>query len=229
MQLWDQKPFDYIILQSLHILVLSVFTTCTVWVNVCDNYSVCNLSVLSLGSVIVDWMLLLRACDHQWVVLWDSCCWFEACLGELSPPSLASSFAYISSINPVLCELLWSLCMLWAMVIICLLRSHCFIRHVCSLLPILLPLSCSLCISVALTACSPLLCYSASTSALYLTHFHLLHHSTSFPLLSSLLSLSSPSLFSSLLSFKPLLLLRCKHNSLIHKAAQKPPLRKLLM
>lgn len=48
----------------------------------------------------------------------------------LSSPT--SSLAYISSINPILGGLLWSLCVLWAMVIICLLRSRCFMRLVCS-------------------------------------------------------------------------------------------------
>lgn len=41
-------------------------------------------------------------------------------------PSSIPSCTYISSINPILVELLWSLCVLWAMVIICLLRSCCF-------------------------------------------------------------------------------------------------------
>lgn len=53
------------------------------------------------------------------------------------------SFAYISSINPVLGGLLWSLCVLWAMVIICLLCSHSFMMLVC-FLPLLPVLSLSL-------------------------------------------------------------------------------------
>lgn len=44
--------------------------------------------------------------------------------------------AYISSINPVLGGLLWSLRVLWAMVIICLLCSRCFMRLFCSLPPL---------------------------------------------------------------------------------------------
>lgn len=60
------------------------------------------------------------------------------------------SFAYISAINPVLGGLLWSLCVLWAMVIICLLCSHSFMMLVC-FLPLLPVLSLSHYIFVTLT------------------------------------------------------------------------------
>lgn len=62
------------------------------------------------------------------------CVWESSLPLLLSSPT--SSLAYISSINPVLGGLLWSLCVLWAMVIICPLRSHCFMRLVCSLRPV---------------------------------------------------------------------------------------------
>lgn len=76
--------------------------------------------------------------------------------------SATSSLAYISTINPVLGGLLWSLCVLWAMVIICLLRSHCFMRLVCSLPPIPLSLFFSLLFKQYLAR--SLLRYAASMS-----------------------------------------------------------------
>lgn len=48
-------------------------------------------------------------------------------------PNSPASLAYISFINPVSCALLWSLCLLWAMVIISLLCSHRFMRLACLL------------------------------------------------------------------------------------------------
>ena len=76
-----------------------------------------------------------------------------------------SSLAYISSINPVLGVLLWSLCVLWAMVIICLLCSHCFMRLVC-LLPFFSPFSRYILLTCTV---SLLLCCSASMSFLSLS------------------------------------------------------------
>lgn len=81
--------------------------------------------------------------------------------------SPSSSLAYISSINPVLGGLLWSLCVLWAMVIISLLRSHCFMCLVCSLPLVPRSLSPVHTISLSLSpTLSPHLCYAASTSTL---------------------------------------------------------------
>lgn len=146
----------------------------------------------------------------------------------LSSPT--SSLAYISSINPVLGGLLWSLCVLWAMVIICLLRSHCFMRLVCSLPPVPLPRSYSHFVSLALTA-SALRCVTLRPCPLSV--------SVAFPYYSTI-PLSPRLSFCPmhLLSFAPRylsfalklsLLHRSKHNSLIHKAAKKPLLGKLLM
>lgn len=81
----------------------------------------------------------------------------------LSSPT--SSLAYISSINPVLGGLLWSLCVLWAMVIICLLRSHCFMRLVCSPPPVPLSLSLIHTISGSLSLPFPF-------AALFCIHVH---------------------------------------------------------
>lgn len=152
----------------------------------------------------------------------------------LSSPT--SSLAYISSINPVLGGLLWSLCVLWAMVIICLLRSHCFMRLVCSLPPDSLSLSYSHYISLTLTAsalccaiqqpCPLSLCLSLS-----LPHFPLLLYYTSFFQVSPFVLFTFCFYASCYLSFTLKLsqLHRCTHNNWIHKAAKKPALGELLM
>lgn len=76
-------------------------------------------------------------CVFKWVCCLSVRCssglWITRCLsGRAFHSSPTSSRAYISSINPVLGGLLWSLCVLWAMVIICPLCSRCFMRLVCS-------------------------------------------------------------------------------------------------
>lgn len=132
------------------------------------------------------------------------------CLSSFSSPT--SSLAYISSINPVLGGLLWSLCALWAMVIICLLCSHCFMCLVCSHPPashppsLPLPLFCSLLFTLHLSHSYwllPLLCYATSMSTLsaslaFITRQYLyFHHSClfwlfSFSICCLLLCLSCP-------------------------------------
>lgn len=74
--------------------------------------------------------------------------------------SPSSSLAYISSINPILGGLLWSLCVLWAMVIICLLSSRFFMCLVCccsSHHSILLSISLALKLKLACSYCLCLL------------------------------------------------------------------------
>lgn len=76
---------------------------------------------------------------HSWQACWSDVC--VSCLSVLmirrlssralhlypTPHSSSTSLlVYISSINPLLGGLLWSLCVLWAMVIICPLCSRCF-------------------------------------------------------------------------------------------------------
>lgn len=101
----------------------------------------------------------------------------------LSLSSPASSHAYISSIIPVLGGLLWSLCVLWAMVIICLLRSHCFMC-LDSLPSLFLSLVHATCLSPSMTLSSVM----PHPCPLSLLHFPLLLDTTyfsHFPALSS--------------------------------------------
>lgn len=137
--------------------------------------------------------------------------------------SPSSSLAYISSINPVLGGLLWSLCVLWAMVIISLLRSHCFMCLVCSLPLVPRSLVLSLLFTPYLSCShrlSLLISVMLHPRPLSLLHFPLLLDSTYFfTLLVSLLTTPTFSLLLHAISLLLWLLHRCKYNNLIYEAA----------
>lgn len=96
---------------------------------------------------LVDLICVSVVCQCWWYEDWQSS-------SPLFHSSSTSLLAYISSINPVLGGLLWSLCVLWAMVIICPLCSRCFMCLVDSFRPTFVPhsLSYSQFISHALAA-----------------------------------------------------------------------------
>lgn len=153
--------------------------------------------------------------------------WESSSLPDLSSPT--SSLAYISSINPVLGGLLWSLCVLWAMVIISLLRSHCFMRLFCSIPPIPRSLSFSLSYSHYMSpnlTDSPFCCVMLHPCPLSLLHFRLLLFATYFHFSRPsshrfhFLSFASCYLTHSLLH-------RCKYSNLIYKKLLKGCTRKV--
>ena len=195
-----------------------------------SNSTVCLLIWFSLHKFVC--VCVCVVC--QWDVL-QACWWYERPVWQSSPPlflsSPTSSPAYISSINPVLGGLLWSLCVLWAMVIICLLRLHCFMCLVCTLPPcrpfslsyshfIWLTHSCCLCFFSFF-----FLVFCIKVQSLSLPPPRLLRYDTSFFLISPFASFTfGPKLRVIFLSFVSYV-----NNSLIYEAAKKPALGSLLM
>lgn len=121
---------------------------------------------------LVDLICVSVVCQCWWYEDWQSS-------SPLFHSSSTSLLAYISSINPVLCGLLWSLCVLWAMVIICPLCSRCFMCLVDSLRPTFVPhsLSYSQFISHALAAYAFSPCCALTVSL----PFTFLYYCTTFP------------------------------------------------